>query len=239
MEGFDCETRQSIYFAVGYVMAGDWLSGTVERLDFQRALAERQLDFLQTTVGAHEFTLVRKEPSALQVKVASLGPRVSSVSISSDRPAYSLEMFGKEADAVCDAYRQVWLKEQCQILRCNASIRHLDSCGDHAFKYLWEERLGQKPEDFSYLGKKPVLGGGLRLVIPAVKEDKEPVQIEVKIESFFQESKKMFIETQFVWPQPRLLATNAKFDPEARLADVESYAVNEVCNFVLRSPAEG
>jgi hypothetical protein len=53
-----------------------------------------------------------------------------------------------------------------------------------------------------------VLGGGLRLVMPPVKEGAEPVQIEIKIESFFRESQKLFIETFFVWPQPSALSMN-------------------------------
>jgi hypothetical protein len=210
----------------------------MKRLDFQKTLAEMQLDFPQTNVGPNSFTLVRTEQSHLQVKTASLGPRVSNISISSRRPAYSLDLFSKEADAVCQAYQQTALKQQCQILQASARIQHLYSCHDHAFKYLWEDRLAQEPQDFSYLGKRPVSGGGLRLVMPPTKDDPEPVQIEIKIESFFPEARKIFIDTFFVWPQPRLLAKDEKFDPESRLKRVEEYAVNEVCDFVLRPQIE-
>lgn len=238
MQGFNRESRQSIYFDVSYVIASQWSSDTMKRLDFQKTLAQQRLDFPKTAVGPHDFTLVRTEQSPLQIKVASLGPRVSNISISSENPVHSLELFGKEAEAVCDAYRQTWLQGQCQILQCNARIRHLYSCNDHAFKYLWEDWLGQNPQDFHYLGKRPVLGGGLRLVMPPLKEETEPFQIEIKIESFFQESKKMFIETFFVWPKPRLLPPDVKFDPEFRLKRVEKYAAREVCDFVLRSETE-
>lgn len=238
MEDLNRESRQSIYFDISYVIASQWSSEPMKRLDFQRALAERQLDFPQTGVGPHEFTLVRTEQSPLQVKVASSGPRVSTISISSKNPVHSLELFGKEAEAVCDAYRQTWLKQQCQILQCSARIQHLYSCQDHAFKYLWEDRLGQKPQDFRYLGKRPVLGGGLRLFMPPLKEDVEPVQIEIKIESFLREAQKMFVETFFVWPKPRLLAEGAHFDTEFRLGSVEKYATEEVCNFITRTGAE-
>jgi len=238
MEHLNPESRQSIHFGVGYVIASEWTSNAMKRLDFQKALAEQQLDFPKTSVGPHDFTLVRTEQSPLQVKVASLGPGVSSISISSGRPVHTLELFGKEAEAVCDAYRQTWLKDQCQILQSNARIRHLYSCQNHAFKYLWECRLGQNPQDFHYLGKRPVLGGGLRLVMPPIQEPGEPVQIEIKIESFFQESKKMFIETFFVWPQPRLLPKSIKFDPEIRLTKVEKYATSEVWQFLLKPETE-
>jgi hypothetical protein len=239
MESLNRDSRQSIYFGVAYVLASPWPSDAIERLQFQKTLAEKKFDFPQTYAGSHDFTLVRTEPSALQIKTASLGPQVSSISISSERPVYSLELFGKEADAVCDSYRQIWLKKGCHILRCDATIRHLYSCKDHAFKYLWEQRLGQNPADFHYLGDRPVLGGGLRLVIPPLKNTgQEPVQIDIKIESFLRESKKMFIETVFGWPQPRALPPDAKFDPQIRLTTAYEYAVSKVLDFVLAVETE-
>jgi len=233
MGGLNRDSRQSIYFSVGYTIVSEWPSGTMQWLDFQKVLAENQLDFPQTSVGARDFTLIRREPSPLQVKIASLGPRVSRILISSERPVHSLEYFCKEADVVCSAYGETFLQQESQILQCGVTIRHLYSCQDHAFKYLWEERLGQKPEDFSYLGK-PVLGGGLRLVMPPSKDSAEPVQIEIKVESFFRESQKMFVETVFVWPQPRLLQSDAKFDPAIRLTEVEKYATSKVWDFISR-----
>ncbi|HDZ69001.1 MAG TPA: hypothetical protein ENH43_01095 [Phycisphaerales bacterium] len=233
MEGLNRESRQSIYYSVSFITASEWLSNTMKRLDFQRLMAENQLDFPQTSAGVRNFTFIRTEQSPLQVKTASLGPRVSSISISSERPVHNLDLFVKEAEVVCNAYHQTCLSIPCQILQCGVNIRHLYSCEDHAFKYLWESRLGQKGEDFHYLGR-PVLGGGLRLFMPPLKEDTEPVQIEIKIESFLQESQKMFIETVFVWPQPRLLSKDDKFDPAFRLTKVEKYATSKVLEFILK-----
>ncbi len=232
MDILNQQSRQSIYFSVSYVISSPWSVDAVGRLDFQKALADQKLDFPQTRAGIHDFILLRNEPSQLQVKAASLGPAVSSISISSDRPANSLEYFCKEADAVCGSYRQTWLKEQFQILRCKATIRHLYSCSEHAFKCLWEDRLGQDPKDFRFLGDKPVLGGGLRFVMPPISTEKEPVQIEIKIESFFRESNKFFIETIFEWPKPRVVQAEGKFDPAFRLTTAEKYAVTKVCDFL-------
>jgi len=238
MDSLNRESRQSIFFSVNYIMASVWTPDKKKVLDFQDALLGSQLEFSESKCAVRSFELIRREQSPLYVKVASLGPQVSNVAVRSERPAYPIDLFVREADAVYEAYRQIWHKEQVQILRCDATIRHLYSCAEHAFKYLWEDRLGQEPQDFHYLGKRPVLGGGLRLVMPPTKEDTEPVQIELKIESFFQESQKMFIETLFVWPQPRLLPKDKKFDPGFRLQRVEKYAINEVCNFVLRPELE-
>ncbi|MBN2456130.1 MAG: hypothetical protein JXB29_06295 [Sedimentisphaerales bacterium] len=233
MEQFNYQSRESIYFGVSYVVASVWSSDAIARLEFQKTLAKQQLDFARTRVGIRDFALIRTEPSALEVKVASLGPQVSSITIFSERPTHSLKLFVKEAEAVCDAYRDIFIRQQCQILQCNATVRHLYSCTEHAFKYLWEQRLGQDPGDFRYLGDRPVSGGGLRLLMPAARDEQDPVQIEIKIESFLREPRKMFIETIFAWPKPRVLPADGKFDPQQRLGDVEDYATSRVCDFLV------
>ncbi|MFC1737418.1 hypothetical protein ACFL1G_00010 [Planctomycetota bacterium] len=238
MDDVNLNSRQSIYFGISYVIAGQWSSDTVKRLDFQRTLAEQQLDFPQTRVGSNDFMLFRNEPSSLQIKLASSGPGVSSLAITSDKPVHTLEMFCKEAEAVCGAYQQTWLPQQCQILRTTATIRHLYSCREHAFKFLWEQRLSQNPQDFKFLGNRPVAGGGLRLIMPPIKTDPEPVQIEVRIESFLRQAENMLTETIFVWPKPRLLHEDEQFDSEFRLNSVEQYASGELCDFLLNSKGE-
>jgi hypothetical protein len=238
MSGLNRESRQSIYFGVGYVIATPWVSDKGRQLDFQRSLLEHQLDFSDIRADERSFTLIRKDQSPLQIRLASLGPQVSNIIIKSEGPVHNIDLFSKEADAACDAYRQTWLGQGCHILQCDATIRHLYSCTDHAFKYLWKTRLGQQPHDFYHLGKRPVLGGGLRLVIPPIREDVELTQIEIKIESFLRESQKMFIETLFVWPQNRLLGKESKFDPEFRLKLVEKYAITEVWNFLVKPEIE-
>jgi len=228
-------SKQTIYSNISYVLAIEWPGDPMARLDFQKRLAENQLEFSRTDTGIRDFTFVRTDPSHLHIKVASLGPRVSSLAITAERPANTLGLFTKEAEFVCECFRKIWLSQPTQILQCGVTLRHLYSCSDHAFKYLWEDRLGQKPEDFACLQKKPVLGGGLRLVIPPATKEENPVQIEIKIESFFQESKKIFVETVFVWPQPRLLSTEMKFDPSSHLTKVEEFATNEVWQFLTKT----
>jgi hypothetical protein len=208
-------------------------------LAFQNALLNNKIEFSQINTNKSYLELAKKEESHLRVRIASVGPGVSNVLVTSGRPAYHFELFIQEADAIYDAYYKTWIENKpCQIVRCDATIRHLYSCTEHAFKYLWETRLGQNPEDFKYLGGKPVLGGGLRLVIPATTNEIDPVHVEIKIESFFEEIDKMFIETQCIWPQPRLLQPDEKFDPGPRLTSVERYATKEVCDFLLKPETE-
>jgi hypothetical protein len=238
MAELNCDSRQSIYFGVNYIVAIPWTGDKSKQLDFQRVLLEQQLDFPEVKAGERTLTLIRKEQSSLKIQISSLGPQVSGIRVSSEGP-YDVELFAKEAEEAYAAYHKIWVERPCHIVQCEAMTRHLYSCDDHAFKYLWETRLGQKADDFRRLGERPVLGGGLRLVIPPISNEPEPNQIEIKIESFLKESRKMFIETLFVWPptQPRLLDQNSKFDPEFRLKCVVEYATNEVWNFLLNPKA--
>jgi len=238
MNGFNRESRRSHHFGINYVVATAWTPESKKILAFEKALLDNKIENLTRNINKTFVELLRKEESHLRIRISSLGPDVSNILATSERPAYDLEFFIKEADAIYDTYRQTWIENRpCQILRCDATIRHLYSCKEHAFKYLWETRLGQKEGDFRCLGGRPILGGGLRLVLPAI-EGPDPVNIEIKIESFFQETKIMFIETQSVWPQPRLLQPDEKFDPRPRLTFVEKYATEEVCDFLLKPETE-
>lgn len=234
MESINRESRTSIHFGITYILAGAWAPDKTTVVDFQKALLENELDFAQINVTAKVFTLIRTELSQLQIRLESLGPAVSKIQISSSNPQYDLAMFVKEAAAACGAYQKTWQKQNCQIINCSAKIQHLYSCREHAFKYLWERRLGQAAEDFGSLGSRPVAGGGLRLVMPPhAAGGREPCSIEIRIESFLREQKKLFIETSFGWPKPRLLRKGSKFDPENRLQLVEKYASEKVWAFLV------
>jgi len=237
MNGFNRDSRRSHHFGINYVVAKAWTQDFKKILDFEKALLENKIENLTRNINKTFLELARKEESHLRIRIASLGPDVSNVLVTSSKPTSDLNFFIEEAEAIYDAYRKTWIENKlCQIVRCDATIRHLYSCTEHAFKYLWETRLGQKENDFKYLGGRPILGGGLRLVLPAIQVS-DPV-IEIKIESFFEAIQEMFIETQFVWPQPRLLKATEKFDPGLRLTSVEQYAVKEVCDFILKPDKE-
>jgi hypothetical protein len=227
-------SRTSIHFSIGYLLAGQWAAEKPKCLDFQKALLDCEMDFGQTNFAGNRFTLVRNEPSNLQVVIETPGPQVMGMTITSAYPQYDLAMFQKEAEATWQAYQRVWPAQQYQLLQCSARMHQLYSCSDHAFKYIWEDRLGQKPEDFKVFGGRPVGGGGLRLVMPPCSVNgQEPSSVEVKIESYFRELAKLFIETVFIWPQPRIIAAGEQFDPSQRLSTVEAYTDNEVWSFLV------
>lgn len=231
------QSKQSIFFGVHFIVAGNWIPDAKQFLDFQERLLKERLEFSETAVGARRFSLLRREPSGFQVQVASLGPQVSELRISTPvRPVHGLDYFCKEAEAVCHAYVDTWAKTPCQVINRDATIRHLYSCECHAFKYLWENRLGQEESEFKSLGGRPILGGGLRLVLPPIKQWTESV--EVKIESFLEDQSKIFIETLFVWPTPYQVRKAEDFGPTKLLQSVEKYATNEVCDFLLKREKE-
>ena len=239
MKAINRQSRTSVHFSISFVIATAWTPDKALTVDFQKALLDNGLDFSRTNAGTNNFILSRTQPSHLQVKLESPAPQVSSIQIVSAPPAYDLEMFIQEASAATGAYQQTYAADQYQIIRCGAKLQHLYSSRAHAFQYLWEMRLGQSPQDFHCLGQRPVAGGGLRLVMPPhSKENEQPRSIELRIESFLREPRKLFIETAFVWPKPLLLQKDQKFDPESRLISLEQYATNEVWTFLTQNTTD-
>jgi hypothetical protein len=229
------ESKTSIHFGVNFVFAGAWGHEKGALLNFQRALLEGGLEFSQATSRSNGFTLVRAEPSALQVGLEATAPQVHTLQLIAGNPQYELEMFGRDCEAVTAAYQKTWPMPQYQILNTGGCIRHLYSTKTHAFQYLWEQRLGQAPQDFALLGNRPVAGGGLRLVIPPHQKDNaEPTSIELRIESFMRETQKLFVETVFNWPRPRIVIEQQSFQTPARLAEIESFAANDVWDFIAK-----
>ena len=236
MEAVNPETRTSVYFGITYVLAIGWMPEKSKAVDFQKALLDNGLDFSQTNILGNNFTLLRNQPSRLQIKLESPTRQVSSIHIIAQNPSSDMEMFIQETNAVTRSYQQIWASEQYQILRSVAKIQHLYSSREHAFKYLWEGRLGQSPRDFECLGKRPVAGGGLRLIMPPYSSgNEEPHSTEIRIESFLHEPRKILIETVFVWPKPRILQKGEKFNSGAILESLEKYATNEVWTFLTQS----
>lgn len=235
MEPINKESKTSIHFSVTYVIASQWTPEKGRALDFQKALLDNGLDFSQSNITATKHTLFRAEQSPLRVVIESNGPQVSSLHVIAQNPNCDLDMFTRDASAVCLAFQQTWPADQYQIVRRAAKVHHLYSCNTHAFSYLWEKRLGQSPEDFKTLGGRPVAGGGLRLVMPPfVKEGEEPKSIEIRIESFMRETTKLFIETAMVWPKPAFIKRDEKLTPQTLMEETEKYAANEVWNFLTQ-----
>lgn len=233
MESINRNSKTTSYFSIQYLLAGPWNPERTATVEFEKALLDNGLDFSQTNWTDKSFSLARNQPSNLQIKLKSPNPQVMTLLVLSQNPQYDLDMFCRDAKAVTEAFIQNWPSDHYQVLNSTAKIHHLYSSQTHAFKYLWEERLGQQPEDFQILGKRPVAGGGLRLLMPPHSLDgADPVSIELRIESFLRETNKLFVETVFTWPRPKIITQKDGFDPNSLMYQVEQFAANEVWNFM-------
>ncbi|WP_146663252.1 hypothetical protein [Anaerohalosphaera lusitana] len=233
------QTKRTVYFGIKYFVSASWSLDRAHLLKFQQHLLERGLDFSQTNIQGNSFVLSRTQPSPLQIRLEANGPQVSSINVFAQKPTYDLSLFIRDADVVFSAYRETWRAEQYQVIRKDAKIQHLYSCTEHAFKYIWERRLGQSPGDFSSLGGRPVAGGGLRLILPPhKKEGEETHSAEIRIESFLRDTRSLFVETGFVWPTPQTIKKDDSFDVDKQMNFVEHYATNEVWQFLSEQETE-
>ena len=239
MQPINRQSKTSVLFNVGFLLASPFSNDPSRSVDFQKALIEAGLEFSQTASRANSFILTRTDPSNLQVKLESPGPQVSAVNITAQNPQYDLDAFVHDADAVTDAYQKTFPAQQYQLIQRSARINHLYSCQGHAFKYLWEDRLSQSPDDFKTLGQRPVAGGGLRFILPPhAQEGQQPHSVEIRAGSAMREPGKLVIETIFVWPKPHIVTAEQKFNLGQLLNEVEQYAAEEVFNFLTQKKSE-
>ncbi len=224
------DTCQSLHFGVNYFVAPvPNVDGTQMR-KFLQEIAEEGIEFDRTSKGAAQLQFARGTDAPLEVKVAQAGPQVGQLVIIAPHPRRLLSLFIEEAQAICEAFRHVW-PGKFQIVSRDCTIRRLyESEGDHAFEFLWERRLRQPAEQLKVFGRL-VLGGGLRFVMPPEGTEDDPVQTEVKVESYLRDSKKIFVEVQFAWPQPG--DPSNLMEPGTMLTAVESFADEQVVAFIL------
>lgn len=200
-------------------------------LAFQQAIIANGLEYTRVENLTDKIVLTREKPSVLQVVVGSLEPQIGQVLVVAPHPKGSLELFIQEAEAVLKAFDAVWPARNRQIIKSDATLRELhETTSEHAFQELWEKRLGQKPQSLSVFGR-PIRGGGLRFVMDPLPHEEEPVQIEVKIESFLRDTSKIFVETQFIWIRPT--APGAGMNVRDRLSQINSYVQEQVGAFLL------
>lgn len=226
------DSRQTIHLGINFVFSPIPTIDAPSKVRFQQSLLDSGIDFTRTDFKDREVFVFRETPTRLEIRVVAIpGAPVGQLLIVSPDPRTELELFTKDAEAIVEAFQATWPAQNRQIISTDVTIRDLyEATGEHAFQELWEKRLKQAPTSLARLGR-PVLGGGLRLVMPPRPEDPEPVQIEVKIESFLQDTKKMFVETQFVWPAPK--APGAPFEIKERLHQVDRYVEDNVEPFIV------
>jgi hypothetical protein len=176
------ETERAIHFGVNFFFSPAAELSQPRFVEFQSRLATdaRGLVFEQNarSPDGKEMSLTRStEP--LQVAVKLVGPNIGQLLIVASHPGRMLEEFESEAASVVDAYCDTWPRP-VTVIRRDCTIRQLYAVREeHAFKFLWERRLHQREDAISTF-KRPVLGGGIRLVFPPRADEPDDSAFEVK-----------------------------------------------------------
>lgn len=226
----DLKSRETIHAGVNFITAPVAGLDKANYLNFQAKLIELGINITNANYGQNQFIVTRTQPLPLEIRVEIVGPQVCQLLIIAPQPGAnrSIEMVGAEANDVAQAFTELFGSPQLQILSCDADLRDLYIInGQHAFQEIWENRLKQPVESLSYF-KRPVLGGGLRFVLP---QTVDLPNAEIKIESFLQDTNKLFIETHLTWPQPQ--PPGANLDAEGYLCKVDDFIQHEVIDFLL------
>lgn len=227
------DTKRHLHIGVNFLFAPASEVSTVDQLRFQQRLAEPVTGIVfDATVRQDQIVTFERRVEPLQVKIGAVGPQVGQLLIVAPQPNRSLEDFIGEAESVVEAFQEVW-PGALQLVRRDCTIRHLYAVQeDHAFRFLWERRLQQQGDSLSAFGR-PVIGGGLRFVMPPRPEITHDSLVEVKIESLLADSTQLFVDASFVWEQPLPITG---FDVRAVVEPVEEYLENEVTQFILWEP---
>jgi hypothetical protein len=228
------ESRRFLHMGINYIVLPAPQIDRRISLGFQEALISAGIEFTNSAVEENHILVQRKPPFPLEMRVAvqiSQPQPFGQILIIAPHPNRRLENFISETEAVLNAFVKNWPSASRQILSCDVALRCLyESTSRHAFEELWERRLGQPSESLGVFRRK-VLGGGLRFVMPPQPGDIEPSQVEVKIESYLQDPKKVFVETQFMWPNPS--PPGSPFNAADRLHEVNNFITDQVHAFLM------
>lgn len=219
-----------VHVGINYVFSPPPDINRKQSLEFQKHLIEGAIEFGTIENIETEIKITRTSP-LFQIRVIS-NPNapVGQLLIIAPNPEYAPDYFGREAEAVVGAFNKTWTTPS-QIIACDSTIRYLyESSGEHAFKELWETKLGQSKNSLAAFGRD-VLGGGFRFVMPPMPDEINPTQVEVKIESFLQDTSKILIDVEFKWVAPQPIGS--RFDPLAHVNQVDNYIENQVKNFLM------
>jgi hypothetical protein len=225
------QSRHIIHAGINFLFVPAPIISPATLLAFQQAVFANGLEFEKLDNQKNGIVLIRETPSPFQISVTIQDNQIGQLLIIA--PTGPLNQFIEETEAAIKAFEAVWSFPTKQIIKVDATIRQLyETTSPHAFQELWESRLGQQSQSLAAFGR-PIRGGGLRFVMDPIQEEM-PVQIEVKIESFLNDTTKIFVETQFNWPLPA--APGSPFDARTRLLRLNDYIEKEVAAFLTGEP---
>ena len=225
------DSRQILHMGINFVISPTPAIDMDTHMRFQQSLFDRGIEFSGITFKDREIAVERQEPNHLAVKVmATNPPAIGQLLIISPQATSDLGLFAREAVAVVEAFNSTWPSEN-QTIASDVTFRDIfETTADHAFQELWEERLGRSNAELQSLGWS-IQAGGLRFVVPPNPEESDPITIEIKIESFLRDPKKIWVQTTFNWVKP--MPVEATMDPEKQLRQVDVYIEETVVPFIM------
>ena len=224
-------SEQLIHIGINFLTLPGVTISNQSCLQFQQQINLCGLEFskVEKNPDNTQIAIVRESPSPLRIFVSVQQPPVAQLTIIAPYPKTTIELFIYEVEAVLSAYEATWPAESRKMVHSDGAIRELlEASGEftHAFQELWERRLNQSADSLKIFGK-PIRGGGLRFVLDPLQTDTDPVQIEVKIESYLQDTKKIFVETIFNW------FAETGIDPNERINSMDKFVKDHVYKFIL------
>lgn len=224
------DSRHTIYAGTNYVFAPTPILDGERFLSFQQALSKHGLSFERAERPAPAQWILARGKPPLTIQAGTPAPPIGQVMVVSEWMEGEVDTFADDAALVYDAVFETWPGDK-QVIAKDATVRQLyDVGGKLAFEYLWEHRLGQQVAQLGFLGKH-VGGGGLRLVMPPDMATDEPVQTELRIESFLADPRKLFVQVTMAWPKPDSVPSSA-FAPAELLSQVKELANGDVLEFL-------
>jgi hypothetical protein len=237
------ESKKSLHFGVHYIFLPAVPINNQMALRFQQSLLANQIEFSTCRTEPETITLMNGQDAArsFQAKVYRPNPSLTGLLIVRPLPENSLAHFERECQAVTAAFSDTWFSpEQCpgaQFITKDVTLRCLyETSAPHSFQYLWEHKLGQSHEKLMCLNR-PVLGGGISLVLPPFAQpgsENRQSQVTIKIESYHQDPKMLFVELVFRWPIPENHIMK-DFGVDSLLQTAERYCNNELLTFIKGS----
>lgn len=227
------QSRRIIHVGINFLTIPPPIISPQTALVFQQAILNQGLEYQDVRLPPNQIILLRETPSPLQVNIG-LSPdlQIGQILIVGEniKASVGLELFIQETEAVMNAFQNIWSSPNSQIIRNDSTIRELyETTSQHAFQELWEQRLGQTSQALATFGR-PIRGGGLRFVMDPLLDDKDPAQIEVKVESFLADTSKIFVETQFNWTTPS--RQQGQFNARERLEQMNEYIEKHIISFI-------
>jgi hypothetical protein len=224
-------SEQLIHLGINFLTLPGVTISNQSSLKFQQEINSNGLEFAKVDKAPDNsrLAIIRESPSPLQILVSVQQPPVAQLTIIAPNPKTTKDLFIDEVEAVISAYEGTWPAKSRQVVHSDGAIRELlEASGEyaHAFQELWEMRLKQPAESLKIFGK-PIRGGGLRFVLDPLPAETDPVQIEIKIESYLLDTKKIFVETIFNW------FAQTPLNPRDRINSMDAYVKDCVHRFIL------